>query len=122
MSVASAVEFLAEFAAEFDHEDVRSWQWEGEDDLFGKRVSWPLGRDELIDAIATVELMENQLQLTITEREIATSSESASEPSGEVVFSALIQFEDGTVAIDGEFFPYAPASISEAIRAFNERS
>lgn len=119
MNVTCASEFLAGFAQYFSSDEVRAWPWTEEDEQFGKRASWPVGDSVTMEATASVELTEAQLQLTITERDIATSTEGE---DARVAFDALLVFEESTLTVDGEPLEYTPVAIVETIRQFNLRA
>jgi len=114
--------FLNEFGAKFANEQVRSWVWSTEDEDSGKRTSWPAGADPVLETVASVELMENQVQLTITQRDIATSSEDVSHADAQLVFDALIHFEEQSISLDGEPVLFGPDSIVDVIQRFNRQS
>ncbi|WP_208458373.1 hypothetical protein [Burkholderia vietnamiensis] len=122
MDVTCAADFLQRWASHFTSEEVRNWVWTDEDDDFGKRTSWHVAGDPAVEAVATVELMYDQLQMTVTERDLATSSEDASSADAGVLFDALISFEDRSIVVDGEPLPWREESIADAIRLFGERS
>jgi len=119
MDVTGAGEFLAEFRHSFANEEVRGWAWDSEDDEFGKRASWHVGDDPALETIASVDLSATQLQLTITERDVATSTEGE---DARVVFDALIDFEEAQITFNGEPLVYTPEAINEAIAQFNQRA
>ena len=94
--------------------------WGGQDDSdFGKRAQWPVGEATVMEAIATVDLGETQLQLTITERDLATSSEGG---DAQISFDALISFEEQTLTVDGDALAYTREAITETIDQFNMRT
>ncbi|CAE6794498.1 hypothetical protein R70006_05006 [Paraburkholderia domus] len=119
MNVTDAAQFLAEFGSRFANDDVRGWAWGGEDSDFGKRVQWPVGEATVMEAIASVDLGETQLQLTITERDLATSSEGG---DAQISFDALISFDEQTLTVDGEALAYTREAIIETIDQFNMRT
>ncbi|WP_199031647.1 hypothetical protein [Ralstonia sp. ASV6] len=119
MNVTSAGEFLTEFAPSFANEEVRGWAWDSADDEFGKRASWHVGEDLGLEVVATVDLGATQLQLTVTERDIATSTEGE---DARVTFDVLIDFEEGLLTVGGESLAYTAAAIGEAIAQFNMRA
>jgi hypothetical protein len=122
MNITCAVEFLQAFGSLFGSDEVRNWVWTVDDDEAGKRTSWTVGDDPAVEAVASVDLMEGQLQLTVTERGLGTSSEDVSTSEPQVLFDALIQFDEQTVIINSEPLPYTVEAISLAIRQFSERA
>lgn len=110
--------FLHAYGPQFSHPVVAGWVWEADDDIFGKSVSWSLGRSDLIDAQATVDLSAGQLQLTITERPLGDADSGESN----VVFNALVSFDDRTITFDGADLPYEDAVLHNLIAAFNEQT
>jgi hypothetical protein len=122
MEIICAAEFLQHWAGRFSNDEIRNWVWTVDDDDFGKRTSWHVGADPAVEAVASVELMVDQVQLTITERDLATSSEGVSDADATVVFDALIQFEEGSVVLDGEPLPWDEKSITSVVQQFNERA
>lgn len=113
----TAGSFLQAYGSRFSHPAILGWNWEADDDIFGKTASWSLGRMADIEAQATVDLSAGQVQLTITERSLASAA-----PDADVVFSALVSFDDRAITVDGVSFPYVESSISYVIGEFNERS
>jgi hypothetical protein len=123
MEIISATEFLQQWAARFSNDEIRNWVWSSdEDDVFGKRASWRVGEDPAMEAVASAELMLDQIQLTITERDLATSSEGMSDADATVVFDAQIQFEEQSIVLDGEPLPWGEKSIASVVQQFNERA
>lgn len=122
MNVTCGSDFLRECGARFTNEEVRGWVWGSEDDVFGKSAQWSVGEDPGVEAIATVDLQEDQLQLTITERGIATSSEDISHADAQVVFDVLVVFVEEAVTLNGERHPYTYEALVDLIRQFNEQS
>ncbi|ABO60234.1 hypothetical protein LA345_37045 (plasmid) [Burkholderia vietnamiensis] len=119
MNVTDAAGFLAEYGARFANEEVRAWSWSDGDDECGKRASWPVGQGATVEAIASVDLSENQLQLTITERDVATSSEGG---DTQIVFDLLLDFEEQALTVDGEVLMCSHEAVLEAIEQFNRRA
>ena len=119
MNVTDAAEFLSEFRQSFANEEVRGWAWDSDDDEYGKRVSWHVGDDPALETIASVDLGSTQLQLTITERDVATSTEGE---DARTAFDVLIDFEEGLLTVGGESLLYSAEAIREAIAQFNLRA
>jgi hypothetical protein len=117
MSILDAESFLIEYASRFASVEVQAWQWEPDDDLFGKRTAWSVGDGAATQATASVELMAGQLQLHVSERELHSDEQSV-----QTVYEALISFDDRTVTMDGGTLPYDAASIEAVIDRFNEVS
>ena len=113
---------MQQWAARFSSDEIRNWVWTADDDVFGKRESWHVGADPALEAVASVELMFDQIQLTITERDLATSSEGMSDADATVVFDAQIQFEEQSIVLDGEPLPWNEASITSVVQQFNEQA
>lgn len=120
MPIADAKDFLQKYASAIESRAVAGWQWDADDDVFGKTVSWECGTPDLISATATVDLSATQLQLTITERDISGEGDPRDVDS-EVVFNGLVAFEDRMVTLGGVTLPYSDASIRQVITEFNER-
>jgi hypothetical protein len=119
MNVTDASQFLTEFGARFENDEVRGWSWGADDADFGKRTQWSVGEPTLVEAIASVDLGETQLQLTLTERDVATSTE-GSDPV--TTFDVLISFEESTLTVDGVPLAFTPEAILETIEQFNART
>ncbi len=119
MNVTDAAHFLEQFRALFRNEEVRGWTWDSEDSDFGKRTQWPVGEATIVEAVATVDLGETQLELTITERDLMTSSEGG---DAQVTFRVLLSFEEQTLTVDGDGLAYTYEAIAETIEQFNERA
>lgn len=114
-----AREFLACFGATFENEVVRTWQWDGEDADFGKSHSWtvrPFAPEagQIIEVVASVDLQLTQLTLSISEREV--------DADAVLTFVALVQFEDGTLAVNSVERECCEQEILAAIADFNERT
>jgi hypothetical protein len=122
MNMTGAAEFLQRWATHFTNEEVRNWVWSADDDVFGKRTSWQVGEAQAMESIASVELMEDHIQLTVTERDVATSSEDVSGADAQVVFDAVVDFEECSVLINGEPLIWGDSAIAEALRRFGERA
>ncbi|KVV07461.1 hypothetical protein [Burkholderia ubonensis] len=119
MNVTDAAGFLAEYGTRFANETVRAWGWAEEDSDYGKRESWHVGHAVTVEAIATVDLSENQLQLTITERDVATSNEGG---DTQTVFDVLLDFDEQTLTVDGEVLMCTHEAVLDAIDQFNRRA
>jgi len=104
-----AKSFLVTFGQRFPLASVQAWTWEADDDEFGKRAELLLAPA----ATATVDLQLTQLMLVITERDSSNQDSGSS-----VVFDALIQFEDGTVVINGADHPFSLDAVRLAIDEF----
>lgn len=115
MPAINARTFLTQYASLFDAAEVAGWHWEDEDDEFGKRTSWPVGAEPTLQTTAAVDLMLNQLQLHVSERDLDTD-----EQQTQTVFEALISFDDRTITINGEALPFDDTSITTVIARFNE--
>lgn len=113
--MSDAIAFLTQFGALFESTEVQQWTWGEGDDLHGKRVSWPVGDGEVVEAVASVELMATQLQLTVTERDLSNP-----EMGSDVSFDALVNFDEKIVTLNGEPMPYEAASVQQVIERFNE--
>lgn len=122
MEITCAADFLQHWAARFSNEEIRNWVWAADDDDFGRRTSWRVGGDPAVEAVASIELVLNQVQLTITERDLATSSEGMSDADSVVVFDALIEFETQSIVLDGEPLPWTEAAVAAVVQQFNERA
>lgn len=119
MSFFSADEFLPVFGPSIRNESVQSWVWAPEDDQIGKQYSWDIGGDG-VEAIATVDLQQSQLLLSISERNISDEGDPR-QNDAVVTFLALIQFEDQSVSLDGQALPYTEQAMRDVIRQFNDR-
>ncbi|MBN3729369.1 hypothetical protein [Burkholderia sp. Tr-20390] len=119
MNVTDAAGFLAEYGSRFTNDAVRAWCWGDDDAIFGKREAWSVGHASTVEAIASVDLSENQLQLTITERDVATSTEGS---DTHTVFDVLLDFDEQTLTVDGEALLCSHEAVLEAIEQFNRRA
>lgn len=117
--------FLGQYAAAFENEAVRGWQWVGDDDDFGKSLSWDVrpydpAVGQTVEVNASVDLQLTQLTLAISERDMTDGNSAATETS--VVFEVLVQFEDRTLSVNGVEQEYSDSAIRAAILEFNERT
>lgn len=115
MHITDASSFLGRFAERFDSAEVQAWHWDADDNVFGKRTSWPVGDGMVSEITAAVELMAGELTLRVTERQL-----DADDSGSEAVFEARVSFDDRTVTVDGESQPYDDGSIAAVIDRFNE--
>lgn len=120
MAITNAEQFLAAWGARIKNDAVRAWVWSPEDKDFGKIEEWSLAVPDGAQAMATVELMDNQVQFTITERPMVGDGEAHTNDT-QVAFAAIISFEDQTIAIDDTEMDYSPESIANVVNRFNER-
>lgn len=110
--------FLSRYGHLFAVDELQSWVWGGEDDEFGKSLSWDLqtpaeGQPFLVNA--SVELQLTMLNLSISERDLSHSNNDT-----EIVFSAQIYFDEERIVLNGDALVYSSESIAIVVRAFNE--
>lgn len=122
MACTGASYFLRDFASDLRAEEVREWKnrpWDSEDEVFGRSLSWDwtIGG---VDSSASVDLQETQLQLVVSERaEFAcTDGRPGVEGESDVIFSALIQFEEQRIAVNGDVLLFSDASIRQVLDLF----
>ena len=120
-----AKDFLARYGREFENDAIQGWVWGGEDDDFGKALSWDTHPCEpesgqTVQANASVDLQLTQLTLAISERDLGDKVSPHADAA--VVFTALLQFEDRTLTVDGDEREYSESEIGAVIREFNERT
>lgn len=120
-----AKDFLERFALEFGNDAVQGWVWGGEDDDFGKAISWDVRpykpeEGQVVQANASIDLQLNQLTLAVSERDMKEGA--LANTDTRMVFEALVQFEDRTLTVDGADREYSESEIRTVIREFNERT
>lgn len=120
-----AKDFLRRYAAAFENETVRGWEWIGDDDDFGKSLSWDVRpydpkEGQTVQVNASIDLQLTQLTLAISERDMTEGGSADVDTS--VVFEMLVQFEDRTLTVNGVEQEYSDSAIRAAILEFNERT
>lgn len=121
-----ASSFLSAHASNFENEAVRAWRWgdDPEDNDFGKSHSWDVvpfspEHGQTVQVNASVDLQLTQLTLSISERDMSEGPASA---DTNIVFEALVQFEDRRIVVDGAEREYSTDEIRALIAEFNERT
>jgi len=122
MILSSASDFLTLFRSDFSHPAmapyaaVATWNWRSEldDDDTGLILDWVVGDA----AIASIELMPSQLQLTIVDRD--DSSGDSRNHQTVVPMSVLLSFSEKLLTVNGTELEFSEDSIRKVIREFND--
>jgi hypothetical protein len=121
MVISGGSDFLVHFGSLFAHHDVAAWVWQEGDGQLGKRTSWPVSSNDAMEVLASVELDDGGVVLTVTERDVSGEPDERSNDAA-VIFYAAISFDDAAVTVNEGALSYTPDSIRAAILQFNERS
>lgn len=98
MPFANPEEFIRNYASHIPNEDVRAWVWDSGVEANGLSAEWPIAHGTLVEAIAQVQLSNEQLRLSIAETDRLTSMEST---ESVVVHEVIVDFSTREIVVDG---------------------